>query len=680
MRLLLLALVVVFGSTARSEETPVLASVQQLTPVMAAAIGGDGRWIAVGLEDHAVVIWDTSLGKPVRTLVGHQKAVLSLAFNADCTRLLTGSADGTAALWDLATGDPVRIFRGHTGSVLSVAFRPDGLRCVTGSDDGTARVWDTKTGDAIHTLKGHTKEVMAVAYSPDGATVATAAADTSAVLWDADTGTKAVTLVGHKEGVSCVCFSPDGGRVGTGSWENLGIVWDRKTGQKITATPRQGNDVYAVAFSADGKQLFTAGREEVITLGDAATGRTLRTLPGHTADIVTLAVGFDGKVLLSGSRDGTVKLWDVAAGRELLTLATDSSRKTWAVVAPDGLFDASEAGRRSVGFRFGQSPTVMLDQLFETRFHPGLLAEIAEGKRPTVSTPLVRGKPRALTAVPAKSRVAASQDVTITVDVADPGDGVTGYVVEINGIRVTPPTTIDKTRATFAVSLAPGANKVRVRTVGRSGESAPAEFDLNYPRSPEQKSRMYVVAVGDETRILADLLQTRGAKLYDRVDVVPLFGKHATKAAVEDTVKDVAELTRPQDAIVVVVGGRGALTEDRLTFSPPGVTVSDLAASLGTAKALKRALVVDLVASDARPKFALRSAVERMARSHGVHVAAALSAEPEHLHKTLAANPAGDVADWFRLAEEKARPLAGTPSDLQISSQARGFPILPTDK
>jgi hypothetical protein len=448
--------------------------------------------------------------------------------------------------------------------------------------------------------------------------------------------------------------------------------------------------------------------------------------------------------MLTGSRDGTARLWDLATGRELLALTTDGTRKTWAAVSPDGLFDASEAGRRALGYRFAKLPAGEVDQFFAEGYRPGLLAEVWRGERPFPAKPLGRGKPPLVKLVAPKDRVTTAPTATLGADVTDQGGGVGGFVVENNGVRLAVPTRAEPapggqaTRVTFTVPLVPGPNRIRVRSADRDGsrESAASEVELTHPRVPGQRGRMYVVAVGisdyaekglnldypaRDARALAELLRTRGGKLYDRVDLVPVLDRDATRAAIEDTVKDVAELTRPQDTLVVLLCGHGAILGDRVYFAPHdlrpgaerpgdalrkrGVAVDDVAAAMGTAPALGRVLVVDAASSGEvftgapkeRSEFGLRGAVERWGRSHGVHALAAVAAttraaeRPELgrgllAHSLLDAAGGGpaDVTDWFQSAAERASSsmlkLTGTRQDVQAGARSKGVPLLTSDK
>jgi streptogramin lyase len=728
-------------------------AIQTLSPITASALSRDARFIAVAVDGRFLVIWDTAVGRPVRTLPGHQKTIHSLAFSPDSKHLLSGSADTTAILWDPATGEQVRTFRGHTGPVLSVAFSPDGTRVLSGSADRTAILWSARTGEQLQHLKGHTREVMAVAFSPDGTKLATSSGDRSAALWEAEGGQRTVILRGHREEVACVAFSPDGTRVVTGSYDDTGVLWDVAAGKRLGLAARHGTDIYSVAFTPDGRRVITGERQELIQLSDPTTGTTVRQFIGHTADVHSLSVSPDGRMFLSGSKDGMARLWDLATGRELLALSTDAGRRSWAVASPEGIFDASEPGRRLLGFRFTKPPSPEIDRFFEEGFRPGLLTEVVRRQWPAPEKPLGRSKPPLVKFAAPRTRVSDSQDLAVAVDVTDQGGGVSPLVVENNGARVVVPTRSEpaadgkSARVSFTVSLAPGANKIRARAASADGSwESKADLEVTHPRTPEHRSRVYVVAVGvgdyaekslhlaypaGDARAVAELLRARGGKLHDRIDVIPLLDAEAKRPAIEDAVRDVAELTRPQDALVVILCGHGAFLGGRLYFAPHdlrvgserpgealrirGLPVDELTAAMATARALKRVLIVDTASSGSafggaekgRSETALRGAVERLSRSQGVHLLVATgytnrAVEFAELgrgalsYTLLAANGIDrgplkdrpmesatvevDVMDWFHFAAGQAGPLleklTGAPQGVQSSTQATAFPIL----
>jgi WD40 repeat protein len=688
-----------------------------LMPINSAAISRDGRHIALGLDAGTVVLWDTAAGRPIRTFAGHQKPVLSVAVTPDGKTLISGSADTTVVLWDIETGKPVRTCKGHTGAVVSIAVSPDGKRFLTGSPEGVAIHWKTDTGEQLHQLKW--RNILAVAYSPDGQKLATSSADATATLWDATTGKQIVLLRGHREDVNCVTFSPDGKRVVTGSSDDSGAVWDATAGTRITRTRGHTVNVHSAAFTPDGRRVITGEREELVVMADAAIGSAVRTFVGHSAEILSILPRPDGQTMLTASRDGTARFWDLTTGRELLTLTTDGTGKAWAAVSPDGFFDGSDAGRRALGYRFLKGGFGEVDQYFAQGYRPGLLAEIWRGERPVPSKPLGRSKPPLVKLVAPKGRTSTDPTATLTADITDQGGGIGVVVVENHGVRLAVPTKTEPgaggnaTRVTFTLPLAPGANRIGVRASDRDGsrESAAAEIELSHPKTPGQRGRLYVVAVGvgeyaetgwsrpaprKDAQALAAHLRDRAGNLFDRVDLVPVFDRDATRATIEDTIRDVAELSRPQDTLVVLLCGLGGIAGETVYFAPHdlragtdrpadalrkrGLCVDDIAAAIGTAPALHRALIVDVAASaglfgDApagQSEFGLRGTVERWSRANGLHGLVAVGSTHPSLTRSLAeaGGDALDVADWFRVAAARAG------SGVAVGTRRKGFPLL----
>ena len=64
-----------------------------------AAISPDGRLLAIGSQDHVVVLWDIQAKKELARLSGHDFAVGQMAFLPDGKTLVTSSHDSTLKLW-----------------------------------------------------------------------------------------------------------------------------------------------------------------------------------------------------------------------------------------------------------------------------------------------------------------------------------------------------------------------------------------------------------------------------------------------------------------------------------------------------------------------------------------------------------------------------------------------------
>jgi WD40 repeat protein len=133
----------------------------------AVSISPAGRFVAVGYQDGALLIWDIyeyiekrNEYKPER-LLNHSAGISDIAFSDDGTSLIVGSLDKRATLWQVwdkkyekfdnekefpfkdPKFQPIRL-EDHSDWVLSVAFSHDGKKALTGCADGTVKIYEVE--------------------------------------------------------------------------------------------------------------------------------------------------------------------------------------------------------------------------------------------------------------------------------------------------------------------------------------------------------------------------------------------------------------------------------------------------------------------------------------------------------------------------------------------------------
>lgn len=284
--------------------------------VYTVAFSPDGKLLASGGDDNAVILWNVADGSEHKAFIEHSKAVTSVAFSPDGKLLASTSLDGYVRLWHVSSEGRRTSLR-HSGWVESVAFSPDGKILVSGGGDqeGSLTLWDVPQKRDIVTFSGHEGLVESVAFSPDGRGLASAARDNTIKLWDVAGQRMRKTLSGHSSVVHAVTFSPDGETLASSSRDNTIKLWKVSSGENL-ATYEIESSLYAyaeaIAFSPDGKLLASACVDYTIRLQNVVNHREAVTLTGHHGGVTSVAFSPDGRTLASGSRDRTVLLWDLS--------------------------------------------------------------------------------------------------------------------------------------------------------------------------------------------------------------------------------------------------------------------------------------------------------------------------------------------------------------------------------
>jgi WD40 repeat protein/DNA-binding SARP family transcriptional activator len=301
----------------------------------------DGSLVATAGDDGAVVIWDATTGRIVRSIRADDAGELGGAFNLDF------SPDGSRVVVTTLPGDEATIgmFAVDTGerllaiplpfTVCGIDFSPDGNLIIGGECFGrglpTAHLWDATSGAEVRPLGDHGGPwVTGAAFSPDGTLAVTVGLDGMGRVWNVRTGDELVTLAGHAAAVETADFSPDGDRVATGGADGTARIWDLPSGRELLTLSVSGGAVGEVKFSPDGTTLITGGigATRIWDVTPEGTGESLSiATPNGSAFLV--AYGLEGSVLVSAD-DGGVNVWDATSGDRLEGFPWDSDLTAFA--------------------------------------------------------------------------------------------------------------------------------------------------------------------------------------------------------------------------------------------------------------------------------------------------------------------------------------------------------------
>jgi len=145
------------------------------------AFGPDGKRLAFGHGVVKVTVWDVANGQEVIAFKPPGE-VGALALGPDGGWLVSSGhrGDTSVRLWETSTGRPPRTLGGDATVPGLLALSPDGRWLATASEhdpvvgprkDYTVRLWDAATGQQVDTLRDHRGPVSSIAFAPDGALV-----------------------------------------------------------------------------------------------------------------------------------------------------------------------------------------------------------------------------------------------------------------------------------------------------------------------------------------------------------------------------------------------------------------------------------------------------------------------------------------------------------------------------
>ncbi|MBI5961588.1 MAG: WD40 repeat domain-containing protein [Chloroflexi bacterium] len=281
----------------------------------------DSRWLAVGLEDGTIHLWDIPAMSLAFSWDGGDVPVSGLAFNADNT-ILAGVNGSWATeidvitLWDVTTGN----IRATTDAFSSeqVAFAQDNSLLIAASDQVLVWNWSDgspETPETIIELGG----VLPLDFEFNRGGTLIATNDMHTVdLYDLVSGEKYMLYENWLSAyMNCLDFSLDGGFVAAGSPNGGVYIWNTTTHEQ-EASPRTPLyvDVVALTFSPTNDQIAVFTSDGVLHLWDINEHFQQEIISGYSGYSNLLEFGLDDTTLIAANSSGSIVWqWDISSGQ-----------------------------------------------------------------------------------------------------------------------------------------------------------------------------------------------------------------------------------------------------------------------------------------------------------------------------------------------------------------------------
>jgi len=445
-----------------------------------------------------------------------------------------------------------------------------------------------------------------------------------------------VATPGKSEWPSKLKFSPSDKFVAIHSAATYIIETSTKRVITIKSDLPGGSGCTSAAFSPDEKYYVMGSNDGKVFFYDISAEKYAPelTLDVSVSRIEGISFTKSGRYLFVNSMDNLIQLWDLETRKLAATLYPNVETTDWAVITPDGRFDAS-VNAQSYLFYVKGLDVLPLGALFEQFYTPDLLPRLLAGEvfppvlidlnnikqAPVVKIQYQQSEQRNLEVA---DDIATYMNTTglaeVTVNAFSKDDVVDEIRLFHNGKIVTLTTrnlivadenSSKEATKKYTVSLLPGQNSLRALALNsQRTESTPAEISVIYtaknaaPQNTnignnttstpvaevDKNATLYLVVVGinkyqnekmslnyalADATAFKDEMEKDAKSIITNIKTYFVTDNTANKTGITTAFKQVQETAKPQDVFVFYYAGHGVIGKDKEFYLVPN-DVSDL--------------------------------------------------------------------------------------------------------
>ena len=273
-------------------------------------------------EDKFAEIRDNKIGKPLKSLHGHNHFISSLSLSSDSKKLVSASWDKTARLWDLPTASTQKIFKDHNKDLLAVIFSHDERMIFTGSMDNTLKYWNNQ-GEVKHTIpfKGWISCILNIKKGKEHY-MAVGSWDSSVTIFAADYNILR-RIEGNDYAVTSLSCDDEGDFLFIAYKNGTVKVWafaGSENNDQCKSTFEASSDINVVNFESEYFQVYAIG-----TTKDIQVRKIKREEKGkevifeknfNNSPCLCIAYDKSKKYMFAGFGDGTIRVFEVGKASE----------------------------------------------------------------------------------------------------------------------------------------------------------------------------------------------------------------------------------------------------------------------------------------------------------------------------------------------------------------------------
>jgi WD40 repeat protein len=368
-----------------------------VSPVTAAGVNADGKFIAFAGTDNSVKVYDLKNNIKTNYFPGHNANISGVSFVSATDTIVSAGLDNRMHYWQLNDTNQKRAIKvarnpmvlldkivsaaiplSVGGNMLTMFFlgksffikNYETLNTIAESKDkkytatggGGWRgftsafvprnfpiyIYNNKTQKREYKLWGHYYRIKSLAFSCNNDFLASCGENESIMkIWDLKRK-KLIDLYYNPYHISALVFNNTNDSLAFTDIAQNVVLFDIKKDTAIKLSLGRA----PLFFNNTGNRIFFQDQHYNIVQYDLVTRKVLNTFSGHNDLISSASLVEDGSRMVTASWDGTVKLWDVAEGKEIATFIA-LNETDYIVKSPDNYYFATKKAKKEIGFSSG---------------------------------------------------------------------------------------------------------------------------------------------------------------------------------------------------------------------------------------------------------------------------------------------------------------------------------------
>ncbi|NJL92122.1 MAG: hypothetical protein HC916_21905 [Coleofasciculaceae cyanobacterium SM2_1_6] len=303
-------------ATSTSTRYKFIESINLGASVTALAVSCDSNFVAVGLNNGRVVIYNLQTKREVASfnLSQSNAPINSVTFSPNGKDIAFASSDGQLRVFKIE-GRNEKYSLPNIGDSPQIIFSNNNNFLFVGNGTGRLRIINNNNSETILvTSNVYPGGVTSLILNLDNPLVS-GGDDGRIRVWNPNDITPLNSYLAHQGAVIAMAFSADGSQIVSIGTDNLVNACNWRTGV-CAEVARTNETIGSLAVASNGdiafsERPFLIRPENRIFLQDLNTRQVLGTLPDHRDRVVALAYTPDSRFLISGSADQTIIIWEV---------------------------------------------------------------------------------------------------------------------------------------------------------------------------------------------------------------------------------------------------------------------------------------------------------------------------------------------------------------------------------